>query len=283
MTPPRGAIDGRVFYMLTRKVQPTGKRPPTASPTPDSLDDPGSDEAAPVKLFHRLAQRMEVPHHGGVGQPRPEGDAAEDEADSPPDEVVARRAEIESWVHDELGRAEETLRDDAGAIRERLTSELRALVERSVGEQVAEAEEAVGARLEHRAVQLQAWAEQVRVETEERIRGAQQSLSFRARRHELKLARQERNRKIKTAERRLGSHGEMLAAELRRQAIEAEERIRAAEQEVERQLGDAGSSIAEALRRDLLRAAAGPDDAEMGVVEGRIGTPGRGRRFVAPS
>jgi hypothetical protein len=283
--------------MLTRKVRPaTGQRAPKTVSDPDSLQDPGSHASARAKLFSRFARRMDLAHRGGdpdpvaqairkwiaVDQPRPEDHAAEGEADSPADQLDAGRAEIESWIRDELGRAEETLREDAGAIRERVISELRELVEKTVGERVAEAEATAESRHEQRAVELQAWADQVRVETEERISGAHQSLSFRARRHELKLARQERNRKLKSAERRLGAHGELLTAELRRQAIEAEERIRTTEQQAERRLDDAARSIAEGLRRDLLQAAAGANNGD-GDRRDQVTTPGSGRRFVTPS
>lgn len=267
--------------MLTSTVRlATEQRPPTASPVPDSTAD------AAVQTIRALSDAIEELRRSGRlhrpisdrAEPGPEAGDDQGKTDSPVAQLAATRAEIEDWIRDGLLRAEGRIRDDAEATRDRLCLELKGLVEKSVGERVADVEAAAGVRLEERAAQLEARADQARIETEEQIGNAYRSLSFRARRHELKLARQERNRKTKSAERRLGARGEMLAAELRRQATEAEKRIRGAELEAERRLGDAAQSIAEALRRDCLDAAAAAGVPEP-VAEGRMEARVRRRRF----
>lgn len=266
--------------MLTSTVRPaTEQRPPTASPVPDSTAD------ASVQTIRALSDAIEELRRSQLhrpisdrAEPGPEAGDDQGKTDSPVAQLAATRAEIEDWIRDELLRAEGRIRDDAEATRDRLGLELKGLVEKRVGERVAEIE-AAGLWLEERAAQLEARADQARIETEEQIGNAYRSLSFRARRHELKLARQERNRKIESAERRLGARGEMLAAELRRQATEAEKRIRGAELEAERGLGDAAQSIAEALRQDFLDAAAAAGVPEP-VAEGRMEARGRRRRFA---
>lgn len=113
------------------------------------------------------------------------------------------RPEIEAWLRRQLSAGEEHIWSSARNASRELTKELGELVE--AGEQratrrLADAEAAAEYRLRDQALR---YAEEARLETEERIREAQEKLSRRARRHELKLARQERDRRIRAAERRL--------------------------------------------------------------------------------